>query len=78
MSPDQGVNTVAAIGAGHAIEGFALAGASVMIAESDDAVRASWQALPPDVGLVILTSDADRALQSQRSERPRTLTVVMP
>ena len=72
------MSSIAAIGAGRAIEGFVLAGASVIIAETDEDVRASWNALDPDVGLVILTPAADLALQSHRINRPHTLTVVMP
>jgi vacuolar-type H+-ATPase subunit F/Vma7 len=53
---------VAAIGEGAVIDGYALVGVEVHAAESEAAARAAWDALDPDVGLVILTPFARSAL----------------
>ena len=53
---------VAVIGEEPLVRGYALAGAIVLPAEGRDAVRAAWSALPADVGLVLLTVAAARAL----------------
>lgn len=55
-------SAVAALGERERIRGFAFAGVRLAAAESPDAARAAWRALPADVGLVILTADAHAAL----------------
>ena len=69
---------VAAIGRPSEVAGFALAGVLVRAARTEAEARAEWESLPDDVGVVILTEDAARALEEERA-RPRSpLTVVMP
>ena len=70
---------VAAIGApGRRLGGFALAGALVLPAEDDDAVRGAWAALPADVAVVVLTAAAAAALGRPPRPADAPLTVVMP
>lgn len=73
-----GVGTVVALGSGHALDGFALAGASVVTATTDDDVVRAWEALGEDVGLVIVSPEAARILDSRLQDRPDVLTVVVP
>jgi vacuolar-type H+-ATPase subunit F/Vma7 len=72
------MSRVAALGEGSRVRGFALAGASVVVAEGPAQVAAAWQALPDDVGLVVLTPAAAAALGSDAGDRPHVLTAVMP
>jgi vacuolar-type H+-ATPase subunit F/Vma7 len=68
---------IAVLGEEVSVQGFGLAGAVVLVAEDDDAVRAAWERLDDDVAVVILTQAAARALGETRAgEVP--LTVVMP
>lgn len=70
---------IAAIGAAHRVQGFALAGAVTVAAETPDAVRRAWAALDPDVALVILTPSAAEALGEEPHDPSSTrLTAVMP
>ncbi len=69
---------VAVIGAGARVAGYALAGATVIPAESAAAARQAWDALPPDVAVVILTPEASRALPPERPVNATPLVVVMP
>ena len=70
---------IAAIGAEHRVQGFALAGALLVAAETPDAVRSAWAALDPDVTLVILTPSAAAALGDRLDDPSSTrLTAVMP
>lgn len=68
---------VAVLGEGTAVSPFALAGALVLAADDDAAVRSAWSALPSDVEVVVLTPAAARALGPVH-DRPLPLTVVMP
>jgi vacuolar-type H+-ATPase subunit F/Vma7 len=72
------VGTVVALGSGHVLDGFALAGASVVNATTDDNLVRAWEALGEDVGLVILSTEAARILDSHLQNRPDVLTVVVP
>lgn len=70
---------VAAVGEEERVAGFALAGATVHVAPTADAVRAAWRELGPDVGLVILTPAAARALATElAAPSARRLWAVMP
>lgn len=69
---------VAVIGEHTAVAGYALAGALVLPAEDDDAVRVAWSGLPDDVEVVVLTPRAARALGAARTAKLLPLTVVMP
>ncbi|HEX7660519.1 MAG TPA: hypothetical protein VF444_13680 [Pseudonocardiaceae bacterium] len=69
--------TVAAIGARSRIQGYALAGVTLVVAEDADAVREAWRTLDRGIGFVILTPDAAEALGAELDvEWP--LTAVMP
>ena len=72
------MNRIAALGAAADVDGFALAGALVAVAEDDDDIDAQWDALPHDVAVLILTPRAADRLAGRLDERDRLLTVVMP
>lgn len=69
---------IAVIGAGTLVAGYGLAGAVLLAAEDDDAVRAAWDRLPEDVAVVVLTAAAARALGDTPSTSGPLLAVVMP
>ena len=72
------MGTVAVIGEETAVRGYALAGALVVPAEDDEAVRTVWAALDADVEVVVLTARAASALGPVRDAALLPLTVVMP
>jgi vacuolar-type H+-ATPase subunit F/Vma7 len=72
------MSTVVGIGVTHEMEGFALIGVRVIPAASDAEVTAAWAELESDVGLVILSADAERQLEAVLDSRADVLTVVMP
>lgn len=60
------------------VQGYALAGAVVMVAESPDEVRRAWDAMPHDTSLVVLTRAAAAVLDAAGvSRRREPLTVAM-
>ena len=67
-----------ALGEAVRVAGFALAGATVFVAESPDAVCRMWATLPEDVAVVILTSDAAAALPAEAVAPEGVLMAVMP
>ncbi|HEY5014402.1 MAG TPA: hypothetical protein VIK61_17090 [Acidimicrobiia bacterium] len=67
---------IAALGESHRVEGFALAGALVLVAADAHAVRDAWARLPDDVEVVVLTPAAASALEAVVQARP--LRVVLP
>ncbi|UZG55246.1 hypothetical protein [Rhodococcus opacus] len=69
---------VAVIGRHTLVAGYELAGALVLPAEDDDAVRVAWNGLPDDVEIVVLTAEAARALGAGRTASLLPLTVEMP
>jgi len=69
---------VAAIGERERVSGFAFAGVRVEAVEHADAALGAWRGLPADVGLVILTPAAHRALATELSAQDRRLWVVLP
>ncbi len=69
---------VAVIGEHTAVAGYALAGALVLPAEGEDAVRDAWSGLPDEIDVVVLTPRAARALGAARTATLLPLTVVMP
>jgi vacuolar-type H+-ATPase subunit F/Vma7 len=71
------VARVAVVGEQVRVQGFALAGAQVLVAEDAQAVGAAWRALDGDVAVVVLTDRAAAALGDEL-ERRWPLTVVMP
>ena len=72
------MSTVVALGSGHELEGFALAGVTVIEAKTDTELIDAWRHLDSDVGLVIFSAPAERALQQFLDERPDVLTTAMP
>ena len=71
------VGRVAVLGEQPRVQGFALAGALVLVADDAAAARSRWDALPADVPVVVLTPAAAEALRDQLPDAAR-LTVVMP
>lgn len=69
--------TAAVIGEALAIEGYALAGAVVLGADSEDEAVAALNALPPDTALLIMTERAAHWLAGRLAERPAILTAVL-
>jgi vacuolar-type H+-ATPase subunit F/Vma7 len=69
---------VAAIGELTRIQGFALAGAVVLVASNPEAVRAAWSSLDQEVAVVVLTPAAAAAIGDEPCVRRWPLTVVMP
>lgn len=68
---------IAVIGEEHLVDGYRLAGATVLVAADDDAVRRAWHALPEDAGVVVLTERAAAALGEDVEEGGR-MVAVMP
>jgi vacuolar-type H+-ATPase subunit F/Vma7 len=60
------------------VEGFVLAGATVLPATDADGVRAAWDGLPEDAAVLVMTADAAKALGDSLEERPYLLSVVIP
>ncbi|HET6795063.1 MAG TPA: hypothetical protein VFH45_11500 [Acidimicrobiales bacterium] len=71
------MSRIVALGEGPRVEGFALGGAEVLVADDADQVRAAWAALDDDVGVVVLTPSAAAALTGE-TVPPGLLSVVMP
>jgi len=69
------MSRIVALGAPLELLSFALAGAELAEAATPDDVRAAWSSFDEQVGLVILTPDARRALPA-RLEGP--LWAVLP
>jgi vacuolar-type H+-ATPase subunit F/Vma7 len=56
------MSRVVVLGERLLVEGFALAGAEVVAADSAEAARSAWSALGEDVAVVVLTPAAASAL----------------
>lgn len=69
---------VAVVGELTRVQGFALAGALVLVAEDAPAARSAWSSLADDVAVVVLTPRAAAALGDELERQRRPLTVVMP
>lgn len=72
---------VAVLGERAKVQGFALAGAMVLVAEDAEQARVAWDSLGADVAVVVLTPLAAAALAHELDEAQRTdsrLSVVMP
>ncbi len=69
---------VAVVGELTRVQGFALAGALVLVAEDAQAARAAWSSLADDVAVVVLTPQAAAALGDELERRRWPLAVVMP
>lgn len=72
---------VAVLGERAKVQGFALAGAMVLIAEDAEQARTAWESLGADVAVVVLTPLAAASLAHEIDEAQRSdsrLPVVMP
>ncbi len=69
---------VVALGEAVRVEGFALAGATVLVADVPDAVCRTWESLPDDVAVVLLTTDAAAVLAQGEAAPKDVLIAVMP
>ena len=72
------MSTVAVLGERALVQGFALAGARVLVAETAASVRDQWEQMPPEVLVVIVTPFAAAELPGVRSSTDGPMTVVMP
>ncbi len=72
------MSTIVAIGATYELEGFALAGVKVIAAATDAEVAHAFSVLDDEVGMVILSPAAAKALGSAVAARRDVLTAVMP
>lgn len=71
-------DTVVALGEQALLEGFRLAGAGMIAAETDDEVRRAWSSMPPDAAVIILTPRAASALGTVLADPRSPMTVVLP
>lgn len=69
---------VVAIGSSRRIEGFALAGVDVRVAEDAREAHVRLDELGGRVGLLILTPEAATALEGRQSERDDAIWVTLP
>lgn len=69
---------VVAIGTEGLIAGFALAGVTLLAADTGQEVCRAWENLAPGTGLVLLTADAATALGDRPAAADAPLSVVMP
>jgi vacuolar-type H+-ATPase subunit F/Vma7 len=72
------MSTVVALGDDDRLQGFALAGATVVTATTDSDLRAAWDALDAEVGLVIMSTRVAEVLAPVLDERTDLLTAVLP
>ncbi|HEY8281868.1 MAG TPA: hypothetical protein VIG28_05250 [Leifsonia sp.] len=73
-----GAKTVVALGESARLEGYALAGVIVKVAESADEVLDRWVTLDPHVGVVLLTLRSAEALGARIEAPGAPMTVVLP
>jgi vacuolar-type H+-ATPase subunit F/Vma7 len=67
---------MAAIGEAALVQGYALAGVAVTVATDPDDVRRAWDALDPQVTVVLATSSAAAALRGSAGPPGRMLAVL--
>ena len=72
------MTTVVALGEDDRLEGFALAGATVIGATTDEELRSAWERLGADVGLVIMSAHAAHVLEPALGDHADILTAVLP
>jgi len=71
------VGLLVVLGEAVRVGDFALGGATVIPAEDPAAVRRSWDGLPDDVAMVVLTEQAAAALEGHGAARARILRIVL-
>jgi vacuolar-type H+-ATPase subunit F/Vma7 len=69
---------VVVLGEAARVDGFALAGATVIVAEGAGEVVRAWDQLPLDAEVIVLSSAAAIALEGAPPARDGTVVVVMP
>lgn len=72
------METVVVLGERPLIQGFALAGGLLLVADTPDQARQQWERLPAGVRVVLLTPNAAEALSVARDAPDAPMTVVMP
>jgi vacuolar-type H+-ATPase subunit F/Vma7 len=72
------MSRAAAIGEARRVGGFALAGVEVLEAENPDAAGEALVSLDPEVGLLILSPAAHRAVADELARRPHLVWTVLP
>jgi hypothetical protein len=72
------VSRIVAIGEAGLLDGYGLAAVEVRPAEDAVAAVRAWGGLGADVGLLILTPSAERALSSQLAESRDLVWAVVP
>ena len=72
------MSRVVAIGEAHRLAGFTLAGVDVYSAEDETLANDALDRLEGDVGLLILTPLAERALRGRLAEREDVVWVTLP
>ena len=66
------------LGEAAAVQGYALGGAVVLVAEGPEQVRHAWHHLPVSTEVVVLTARAAAALGDDLLPGGRPLTTVLP
>lgn len=69
---------IGVLGDRHRIQGFAMAGVEAFAAQTEDDLTATWQNLPSDLAVLILTPQAATALAERLRERRDLLVAVLP
>lgn len=72
------MSRIVAIGERELLDGYGLAAVDVRPAEDAAAARSAWASLGADVGLLILTPAAERALASELAEADAMVWAVVP
>lgn len=78
MSEARAMGTVAVLGEHALVQGYALAGAVLLVADTGEQARERWAALPSGVRVVILTPAAAAALSAAREAADAPMSVVIP
>jgi vacuolar-type H+-ATPase subunit F/Vma7 len=71
------VSEIVALGESARVEGYALAGVTVLPTD-DVGAQAAWRTLPDGTGLVLLTAAAAAALRDELSRAGRVLWAILP
>lgn len=71
------MGVLVALGEKVRVEGFALAGAEVVVADDPDSVVGAWSSIPDDA-VVVLTARAAAALERSGVDLVGRLRAVMP
>lgn len=72
------MSRIVAIGESRLLDGYGLAAVDVRAAEDAATARRAWAELEADVGLLILTPSAERALAAELAGEPELVWAVVP